>query len=84
MRMASPPPHLATRRATAAGYWETGLLLATTASVWIAVLAVVGFDGCHQVGPGRRRPRIRYIQNRASHTHSSPARTAIREASDSR
>ena len=43
MRMASPPPHPATRRATAAGYFEAGLLLATAATIWVAVFAVVGF-----------------------------------------
>ena len=43
MKMASPALHPATRRATAAGYFETGLLLATAASIWVAVLAVVGF-----------------------------------------
>jgi hypothetical protein len=41
--MASPPPHPATRRATAAAYFETGLLLATAASIWVAVLTVLGF-----------------------------------------
>jgi hypothetical protein len=33
--------HPATRRMTALGYVETGFLIATVASVWIAVLAVV-------------------------------------------
>jgi hypothetical protein len=41
VKMASPPPHPATRRATAASYFETGLLLATAASIWIAVAAVL-------------------------------------------
>ena len=43
MKMAAPPRHPATRRATAAGYLETGLLLATVASIWVAVIAVIGF-----------------------------------------
>lgn len=41
VKMASPPPYPATKQATAAGYFETELVLATAASIWIAAAAVL-------------------------------------------
>jgi hypothetical protein len=41
MTQAQEKLHPATRRMTALGYVETGLLVATVALVWIGVLAVI-------------------------------------------